>query len=209
MANSTYTLHTTDVSKVIPYIKEGRVVAFPTGTSYGLAADALQGHALQRVRNLKQRPADKSFTIFLDEDLWDEYLELRDAEKKFLTRYATTALTLLVKPKESLMHLAQDDRIGLRVIDHPMMRELAERAQVPLTATSANISGQDACYDVDCIDKNFPGRIGTTYDLSLAAILDGGQLHSGLKSTIVKLESGRVKIIRPGALVLKEDISGS
>ncbi len=195
-------VRTTDVQKVIPYIQEGRVVAFPTGTSYGLAADALQGHALQRVRNLKKRPAEKTFTIFLDPKLWNRYLDLKESEEKFLTRYANTALTLLVKPKESLMYLAQDGLIGVRVIDHPMMAEFAEYAGVPLTATSANISGEPACYDGDCIEKSFPGKIGTTYDLSLAAILDAGTLRPGLISTIIKLQDGSVEIIRQGALVL-------
>lgn len=196
-------LHTTDVSRAISCIQEGRVVAFPTGTSYGLAADALQGHALQRVRNLKKRPQEKTFTIFLDENLLDKYLDLRIEEKNILDRYSNTALTLLVKPKESLMHIAQDGLVGIRVIDHPVMRELAERAGVPLTATSANISGEPACYDVACIEASFPGKVGTTYDLSLACILDGGTLRSGLISTIAQLENGKLKIVRQGALVLR------
>lgn len=196
-------LHTTDVSRAISFIAEGRVVAFPTGTSYGLAVDALQGHALQRVRNLKKRPEEKTFTVFLDNFLWDEYVDLKQEEKKILARYANTALTLLVKPKESLMHIAQDGLVGIRVIDHPIMRELAERAGIPLTATSANISGQPACYDTDCIEQSFPGKVGTTYDLSLACILDGGNLRSGLISTIAQLENGNLRIVRQGALVLK------
>ncbi|MCE9643533.1 MAG: L-threonylcarbamoyladenylate synthase [Candidatus Andersenbacteria bacterium] len=196
-------IHTTDVSSAVQYIRDGRIVAFPTGTSYGLAVDALQGHALQRLRNAKRRPEEKTFTIFLDESLWDQYLDITQAEKNMLHRYANTALTLLVKPKESLMHLAQDELIGLRVIDHLMMAELAEKAGVPLTATSANVSGQDACYNEECIEKSFPGKIGTTYDLSLACILDGGSLRKGLVSTIAKLENGKIVIVRQGALMLR------
>ena len=202
-------LHTTDVSRAASYIQEGRVVAFPTGTSYGLAADALQGHALQRVRNLKKRPAEKTFTIFLDQSLWADHLNLREDEEKFLMRYPNTALTLLVKPKESLMHLAQDGLIGIRVIDHPMMRELAEYTRVPLTATSANISGESACYDTKCIESSFPGRVDTTYDLSLACILDSGVLRPGLVSTIVKLDGEKITIVRQGALVLNVNTVGS
>ncbi len=196
-------IHTTDVSSAVQYVREGRIVAFPTGTSYGLAVDALQGHALQRLRNAKKRPEEKTFTIFLDNSLWDTYLELSQEEKNILIRYASTALTLLVKPKEQLMHIAQDGLVGLRVVDHPVMAELAEKAGVPLTATSANISGQDACYDEECIEKSFPGKIGTTYDLSLACILDGGQLRPGLVSTIAKLKNGKLEIVRQGALMLK------
>ena len=196
-------IHTTDVSSAAEYIRDGRIVAFPTGTSYGLAVDALQGHALQRLRNTKKRPEEKTFTIFLDESLWDQYLDITQAEKNILHRYANTALTLLVKPKEPLMHIAQDGLVGLRVIDHPVMAELAEKAGVPLTATSANVSGQDACYDEECIERSFPGKVGTTYDLSLACILDGGDLRPGLVSTIAKLKNGELEIVRQGALMLK------
>jgi L-threonylcarbamoyladenylate synthase len=182
-----YILKTTNIDDVAQFIVQGRVVAFPTGTAYGLAVDALQGHAIQRLRNLKQRPQEKTFTIFLDQSLWDEYLDITNEEKNLLTRYANTALTVLVKPKESLMHLAQDGVIGLRVIDHLMMRDLAERAQVPLT---------------------FPGRIGTTYDLSLAAILDGGDLRQGTQSTIVKIKNGNLEIVRQGSLMLDAGIVG-
>lgn len=198
-----YALRSTDIGQAVRFIREGRVTAFPTGTSYGLACDALQGHALQRLRNLKNRPAEKTFTIFLDTNLWDEFLDVKNEEREILSRYANTALTLLVKPKKSLAHLAQDGVVGLRVIDHPMMQELAQTAGVPLTATSANISGDPACYDTACIETSFPGKVGTTYDLSLACILDGGNLQEGLVSTIAKLDNGKLEVVRQGALILK------
>ena len=181
----------------------GRFVAFPPVKWFGWAVVALHGHALPRLRNKKKRPEEKTFTIFLDESLWDQYLDITQAEKNILHRYANTALTLLVKPKEPLMHIAQDGLVGLRVIDHPVMAELAEKAGVPLTATSANVSGQDACYDEECIERSFPGKVGTTYDLSLACILDGGDLRPGLVSTIAKLKNGELEIVRQGALMLK------
>lgn len=216
---STYAPLTTDISLAVSVIKESRVVAFPTGTSYGLAADALQGHALQRVRNMKLRPDEKTFTIFVQEKLLPNFLILTAAEEAFLAKYKNQPLTLLLIPKEPLQHLTLDGRVGLRVIDHPLMRELAESADVPLTATSANRSGQEPCYDTACVVKNFPGlldeeilrhlepedpagAVGTTYDLSLGCILDGGSLTPGRISTIVKLEDAKPIILRPGALQL-------
>ncbi len=194
----------TDINKASEYIAQGRVVAFPSGTSYGLAVDALQGHSLQRLRNLKKRPEEKTFTVFIDKTIRDRYIDCTKQEQLFLQQYDYTALTLLVKPKNPLMHLAQDGLVGLRVIDSPMMKELANIAGVPLTATSANVSGENACYDVECIKKSFPNQHGTTYDLSLACILDGGNLRTGLVSTIVKLEQDSgFQIIRKGSLLLR------
>ena len=129
--------------------------------------------------------------------------ELAPGEKEALAKYAGKALTLLVKPKILLEHLAQEGLIGLRVIDHPLMQELADAASVPLTATSANVAGQESCYTTDCILKSFPGRIDeTTYNLSLGCILDGGALSKSEPSTIAKLVDGKIEVIRQGALAL-------
>jgi L-threonylcarbamoyladenylate synthase len=197
-----------DVDNACTYIAQGRVVAFPTGTAYGLAVDALQGHALQRLRNLKKRSKEKTFTIFLVQELWKTYLDLSDNDREILSKYENSALTLLVTPKEPLMHLAQDGTIGLRIIDHPVMAELAGKTRVPLTATSANISGEEACYDPEHVRVSFPNQDGTTYDLSLACILDGGKLKDGAISTIAKLENGKIVIVRQGSLKLDSSIVG-
>tara|TARA_Y100000310_G_scaffold327544_1_gene394093 strand:+ start:876 stop:1541 length:666 start_codon:yes stop_codon:yes gene_type:complete len=209
-----YVTLTEDIEEAARFIAEGRVVAVPTGTSYGLAADALQGWALQRVRILKDRPEDKSFTVFMDPALRDTYLDLTDAERELLERFDNQPLTLLVTPKAELAHLAKDGRIGLRVMDHPVMTAVAKLTQVPLTATSANRSGGEACNTSSCIEGMFPGIVpddrlaeeiprgvrGTTYNLSLAAIIDGGDLPSTQPTTIARLDGDSVTIIRQGQL---------
>lgn len=197
-----YAIVTKDMKVASRIIREGRVVAFPTGTSYGLAANALAGHALQRVRNLKKRPQEKPLSIFITETLWETYLELSSQECIFLQQHAGAALTLLVQPKASLAHLAHNGKIGLRVIDHSLMQELADSTQLPLTATSANIAGEHACYDVDCIVGAFPGRQDTTYDLSLGCVIDGGSLAHKTSSTVAEITESGVRVIRQGALVL-------
>lgn len=211
----TYVEKITDVAAAAAFIAEGRVVAVPTGTSYGLAADALQGWAVQRVRVLKQRPADKALTVFMADSLLDEFLDLADNERSLLQLMQNRALTVLVKPRPSLAHLAQDGLVGLRVIDHPLMRAVAVAANVPLTATSANRSGAAACFTADCIADAFPGLLpdellqegdtprgasGTTYDLSLAGLLDGGELPDNPPTTIAKIDGDTITIVRQGAL---------
>lgn len=207
---------TQNVAQAARLILAGRLVAFPTGTSYGLAADTQQGWALQRLRNLKMRPTAKTFTVFMNAELWDKFLLLRDEERQCLKKMAQQPLTLLVRPAEELSHLAHQGLIGLRVIDHPLMEQLAQAANIPLTATSANRSGQPACFSPAAIKRSFTnplpdvqlheaeprGASGTTYDLSLAAILDGGLLPPRPPTTIVRLDGTRATIIRPGSLKL-------
>ena len=214
-----YTVLTKDITQAITFIAAGRVVAFPTGTSYGLAADATQGYALQRLRILKGRIQEQSFTIMLKNTLWPEYLALSPREKTFLSHTAGQHLTVLVKPKPLLSHLAVDGLIGLRLIDHPQMDQLCRAASVPLTATSANHTGDTPCHSPACIQTAFPGLVpdkelneneprgasGTTYNLSLAAILDGGTLSPSRPTTIIRLsDKGGFTIIRPGAVTKDE-----
>lgn len=178
------------------------MVAVPTGTAYALACDALQGHALQRLRELKQRPQEKSFTIFMPNQVMHQLMNILMQEQRLWDKYMGQPLTLLVKPKEPLRHLSQNDRIGLRMIDHPLIQALADATQVPLTASSANISGQPPAYDPEAILKQFPGvqDDGTTYNLSLAVILDGGTLPQNPTTTIARLDDDKITIIRQGAL---------
>lgn len=183
-------------------LRQGRIVAFPTSTAYGLAADARQGFALQRLRNLKNRPTEESFTVFLKETRWDEFFDLTPQERKLLQTNQNQPLTLLVRPKPSLEHLAQDNRVGLRIIDHPLMQELADEFAGPLTATSANKSGEPPNYSPDEIEKAFPYLIDNynTYDLSLAAIIDAGPLPPNPPTTIARLDGEKITIVRQGRL---------
>ena len=199
-----YVKVTTDVTSAAAYIRSGRVVAVPTGTSYGLAADALQGWAWQRLRNLKERPDEKTFTVFMRDELLPRYIDISREERDFLTEHQQKPVTLLVKPQESLAHLAQDGRVGLRVIDHPLMQQLAEAVDVPLTATSANKSGKEACLSPASITAAFPSTSeeGTSYHLSLAAILDGGELAPKKPSTILRIDDGQIAVIRDGGFTL-------
>ncbi len=195
---------TTDIDYAVNIICQGRLVAFPTGTSYGLAADGGQGFALQRLINLKKRPADKSFTVCLNETLWDRYLILNEIERGIMTALQGQRVTILLRPQAALAHLAQEGRVGVRLIDHPLMQKFIDVLPVPVTATSANISGQSACLDPACILATFPGQADdTTYDLSLGAILDGGKLKESLPSTIIIIhqDESRIEIVRSGALL--------
>lgn len=200
---------TKDIARAVYFLQQGRVVAFPTGTSYGLAVDTLQGWALQRLRRLKQRPQEQTFTVFMSPTRWSQYLHLEEAEQKILTALIGQPLTLLVRPQAPLAHVAHESRIGVRQIDHPLMQELADAWPTPLTATSANRTGRPPCFTPDSIIKELASTVDeAVYDLSLAAILDAGELPSRSATTIARLENGHIKIVRAGSLTANDIAAG-
>lgn len=215
MIDLTITQNAQDVAQ---YLIQGRLVAFPTGTSYGLAADALQGWALQRLRNLKQRPPSQAFSIMLDPTLWPIYLKLTDQEQHLMHVMQGQPLTIVVNPQPTLSHNTIDGQVAVRLIDHPLMAELARIVAVPLTATSANRHSQPPATSPkeimsvfsnplpdDQLEEEDPrGSSNTTYDLSLAAILDGGQIKKQPPTTIVRLAGKSINILRAGTITREE-----
>lgn len=213
-----YVTRTKEVAPAASSIASGRVVAFPTNTSYGLAVDALQGWALQRLRILKGRPSEKTFTVCMAPELLTTYVALTKPEQAIWEALDAQPLTLLVKPRAALAHLAVDGLVGLRMIDHPLMAALAAACHVPLTATSANRAGDPPCFSPDCIMQTFPtivpdvllnevnprGASGTTHNLSLATILDGGDVSKKNPTTIAKVVGGVVEIVRAGTIAQQE-----
>lgn len=184
-------LITNDLNKVVNSINDNAVVAFPTGTVYGLAVNALSKQALSALRILKKRPKEKTFTVFLNSFLIDEFFEVTPQEKKIIDRAKNMPLTILLKPKEALRHLALDGRVGLRSIDNPLMEALSEAVSFPLTATSANIAGQEPCLTPTCVAESLP-------DIEL--IYGHTELSASEPSTIVVLNGNDLRIVRAGSI---------
>ena len=182
---------TNDLSKVVKGIESNEVIAFPTGTVYGLAVNALSEVALSNLRIIKNRPKEKSFTVFLNDSGISNFFEISKQENLFLKRAKNLPLTILLKPKEPLSHLAQDGFVGLRVVDHPLMQSLAESVRYPLTATSANLSGQEACLSPRCIKEKMP---------HVRCILGDNELQPTKPSTIMRLHDGDIEVVRKGSL---------
>lgn len=186
------TLPVHHLSRVLSILNRGEVVAFPTGTTYGLAVNALNADALKRLTDLKGRAAEKVYALLLPAEGVDQFVELRPQESSALQTFANVPLTLLVKPKPPLAHLAKDGFVGVRTADHPFTKELAKEIKFPITATSANTSGNTPAYSVDELIKAFPQE-------SFMAV-DGGVLPQRPPSTIAKWTGSNWEIIREGGL---------
>lgn len=186
---------TNDLEKVVKAIQVNKIVAFPTGTVYGLAGNALSTEALNSLRIIKKRPKEKTFTVFLDDSRIDDFFEVTSYEKKLIDRAGNAPLSILLKPKAALQHLAFDGLVGLRLIDHPLMKALSEVVSYPLTATSANLAGEEACVTPECIVDNLPG---------VELVYGGTELVASKPSSIIRLDERELRVIRAGSLSKEE-----
>ena len=172
------------------------VVAFPTDTLYGLAADPRSEVALARLMSLKGRAADKSVALVAASLEQARHVATFDENAlRLAAQFWPGPLTLVLPALRHVLRPVRspDGLVGVRVPAHPVACALAQLAGTPLTATSANIAGQPATPDPDEVVRMLP---------ALDAIVDAGRLAGGPPSTLVQVDGGTVTVLREGAVSL-------
>ncbi len=177
-------------------IVAGKVVAFPTDTFYGLAADPFNLAAVTEIFRIKRRTADRPLPLLVDSI--DQAVDLaNDPPRIFFTlaqKFWPGPLTLVVPASRQipLKVTANTGKVGLRWPKAPLAVALIAASARPLTGTSANLSEMAACSTAADVDH----QIGN----SLPLILDGGRTEGQAASTVVDLTGERARILRPGAI---------
>ncbi len=188
------------VAQAAAVVRAGGVVAMPTDTLYGLAADPFDAAAVARVFEAKGRPEDRPIPLVAaDEAQVARWLgALAPRARRLAARYWPGPLTLLVPVAAALAPgvSAGTGRVGVRVPAHDVARALCRQAGRILTATSANRSGQPATADPDEVARAMDGRI----DL----LLDAGPTPGGPASTIVDVSGDEARLVRAGAIAWDE-----
>ena len=177
-------------------LRAGRIVAVPTDTVYGIAADMALPDAIERLFAAKRRPPEKAVAVLLADVDQAWTLGIMTPHARVLgERFWPGGLTLVlparpdaVLPRVLAAGLAT---VGVRVPDHEAPRALA-RILGPLPTTSANLSGEPDARDAQEIAE----RLGD----ALALVLDGGPVHGGPASTVVDCTLDRPVIRRAGAI---------
>jgi L-threonylcarbamoyladenylate synthase len=181
-------------------IKNGGVIAFPTQHLYGLGADAFNADAVNRVFEIKRRPYDKPLLVLIDKpyDLTRLVQQVPYAATRIMERFWPGAVTIVFKAKRFLpINLtAGTEKIGVRIPGHPVALALTAAVQGPITATSANITGNSGCSLVSDMDPLIMDKL----DL----IIDVGALKGGMGSTVVDVTGDSPKILRQGAVSEKD-----
>lgn len=188
-----------NILKAAKFIKEGKIVAFPTETVYGLAADPRNEKALKKLYELKKRPLNKSFIVHLGK-ISDVEKVAVDIPKSFYLlaeKFFPGPLTLVLRKNPGLSPLiSNDDTIAVRMPNHSMALRLIELVGYPIIGTSANLSGQDNLFTAKDVEYHFKEK--------LAAILDGGECSLKTPSTILSLLIKKPLLLRRGSITYEE-----
>jgi len=184
------------IARAAAMIQQGKVIAIPTDTFYGLAADALNPVAVDQVFAVKGRPADAPVLLLVDSV--EMAVELSgDLPSSFLPlarRFWPGPLTIVVEASRRIPPIvtANTGRVGMRLPRAELPRALVRAVGGPITATSANRSGERESRSAAEVEAAL-GRL-------LPLILDGGPSGAGLPSTVVSLLGNNWELIREGAI---------
>lgn len=189
--------HGTDIAAAAEALREGKLVAFPTETVYGLGADATNDRAVASIYAAKGRPAfNPLITHVPDAESAFALGEFSDAAKRLALAFWPGPLSLVVPRRPdcpvSLLASAGLPSIAIRVPAHPVALELLRAVNRPVVAPSANPSGKVSPTTAEHVRKHLGSKV--------AVILDGGRCTVGVESTVVSFLEDGPKLLRPGGL---------
>jgi len=190
----------TSVEKASALLSAGKLVAIPTETVYGLAANALDVDAVVNIFEVKGRPRFDPLIVHVHS--WDSVLAYAEnaphSAALLAQKFWPGPLTLLLPRKKNIPDLvtAGLDRVGLRCPDHALTRELLGKLPFPLAAPSANTFGY--------VSPTTAGHVRQQLGKKIPYILDGGPCRVGIESTIVGWENDRPVIYRLGGISVEQ-----
>jgi L-threonylcarbamoyladenylate synthase len=184
------------VRRAAERLRAGEVVALPTETVYGLAANALDENAVAKIFQIKGRPANNPIIVHVASNkmakacvrVWPELAEI------FSKAFWPGPLTLVLPRAEKIPDnvTAGGATVGIRWPSHPFMQAVIRECGFPLAAPSANLSNQ--------ISPTNAEHVGAQLGEKISLIVDGGQSQVGIESTVLDLSVSPPHILRPGMI---------
>lgn len=184
------------LDQAIAKLKNGEVVAIPTETVYGLAADASNDDALKKIFSIKQRPADHPLIVHIGDvgQVNNWVTSFPDVAVRLAKTFWPGPLTLVLPAKEHVSRVVRGDEptVALRVPNHPVALELLQKSGLSLAAPSANLFTQLSPTTAQHVEAGLGDA---------TPVLDGGPCQVGIESTIVSVTpGGNWQLLRPGMI---------
>ncbi len=188
------------VHRAAQLLQNGEVVGIPTETVYGLAANATNAEAVQRIFNAKGRPQDNPLIVHIASmDMLERLAkDIPPAAYKLAEKFWPGPLTMVLPHQDSLAPQVSAglDTVGIRMPSHPVARSLIEQCGLPLAAPSANRSGSPSPTTATHVMNDMQGLI--------PLVLDGGACEVGLESTVICFTQGDILVLRPGVVTQQQ-----
>lgn len=184
------------LEQAIAELKKGGVVAIPTETVYGLAADATNDAALKKIFTTKQRPADHPLIVHISDisQVTGWVTDFPEVAVKLARTFWPGALTLVLPAKPHVSRVVRGDEptVALRVPNHPLALQLLKQSGLCVAAPSANLFTQLSPTTAAHVEAGLGDAI---------PVLDGGACRVGIESTIVSVAAdGQWQLLRPGMI---------
>lgn len=186
--------------KIATVIKNGGLVLFPSDTVYILAVDATNPNAVKKLLGFKNRWTGKAISIAVsDINMAKKYVKLSKNTVKLYNRLLPGPFTIVSQGLHivSLGIEAENGTLGIRIPNSQFILKLVKYLNVPITATSANLSGRSPHYSV----SSFLNTLSQKKKNQLDLIVDAGKLPKNLPSTVIDATESELKILRRGDLV--------
>ena len=183
------------IAEAASVIRCGGIVAFPTDTVYGLGVDVFNVEAVKKLYSVKGREEQKPMGILISDEreLCDLVGEIPESAKVLMEKFWPGALTLILPAGRVNNFLTSGSgTIGVRIPDSRIALLLVRESGVPVTSTSANLSGHASASCVEEVLGDLDGKIDM--------VIDGGSLNSSVPSTVVDLTNGDLRILREGRI---------
>jgi L-threonylcarbamoyladenylate synthase len=182
------------IEAAVRILRSGGLVAFPTETVYGLGADASNPEAVRRIFEVKGRPATHPVIVHLADPIqmanWAR--EVSEPARALARRFWPGPLTLILRRARGVSDVVTggQDTIAVRVPSHPVAQQLLARFGGGIAAPSANRHGRVSATTADHVRSEFGA--------AAPCVLDGGESHVGIESTIVDVSGHVAALLRPG-----------
>ena len=189
-----------ELNESVEVLKKGGIVIFPTETVYGIGTNALCESSVKRIYEVKERPDEKPLSIMVsNKDEISKYAIIEnEIEKKIIDSFMPGPITIILKKKEGVFDYISSgkDTIGIRIPNNNIMLKLLQKAEIPIVAPSANISGRPSGIIFENILKDFSGKVDVA--------INGGKCEISEPSTIVQIIDNEPIILREGKISLNE-----
>ncbi len=197
-----YKENTKAVNQAVEVLKQGGLVVFPCETTYGIAADATNSVAIEKLNKYKKRALGKPYSVAVNGiAMAQNYVLLNKTAKNLYKVFLPGPVTVISLGKHKLAKGVEspEGTLGIRISSYPLVNKIVKKMKVPITATSANASYKKRPYKIEDILNNISNKQKSLIDL----VIDAGELPHNEPSTVIDTTYENPEIIRQGEIKYK------